>query len=70
MQDDTHDKLVKAYLEYFKENEKYEANPSFRKYYNAKRSAKKIKFLAKKREDAIKDHFDNFTKERKNDDDQ
>ena len=70
MQDDTHDKLVKAYLEYFKANERYETKPSFRKYHDAKRSAKKIKFLAKEREDAIKDHFDNFIKERKNEDDQ
>jgi hypothetical protein len=66
MQDDTHDELVKAYLQYFKENEKFEANPSFRKYYNAKRCAKKIKLLAKKREDAIKEDFDNFIKERNN----
>jgi len=55
IQDDTHDKLTKAYLEYFKVNEKFEARNSTRTHRDARRWLRKIRELAKIRMDEIHD---------------
>ena len=44
--DDTHDKLTKAYIEYFKNNEKWVRRRSVRTYYATQRHLKQIKKLA------------------------
>ena len=51
--DDTHDKLVKAYLEYFEENEKFESRNSVRTHGSARRALRNIRTLAKLRMDEI-----------------
>jgi len=48
--DDTHDQLVKEYLEYFKANEKWVARRSIRTYYATQKHLKQIKRLAQKLE--------------------
>jgi len=45
--DDTHDQLVKAYLEYFKANEKWEIRRSMRTYYATQRWLREIQKLSK-----------------------
>ena len=57
MTDDTHDKLVKAYLEYFAANEKFEQGPSDRTKRNARRTLRNLMRLAKQRQDEIQDHY-------------
>ena len=57
MSDDAHDELVKAYLEYFKANEKWERNRSYRTYYATQRWLRKIRRLAKAKSEENKDYF-------------
>lgn len=54
MEDDTHDLLVQAYLEYFKAHEAWEQKQSVRKYYAVQKSIRLIRQLAKQRGDEIK----------------
>lgn len=51
--DDTHDKLTKAYMEYFKENEKFEARNSVRTHTSTRRWLREIRKLAKLRMDEV-----------------
>ena len=51
--DDTHDKLVKAYMEYFKANEKFAARNSVRTHREARKWLREIRNLAKDRMDEI-----------------
>jgi hypothetical protein len=51
--DDTHDKLVKAYMEYFKANEKFESRNSVRTHREARKWLREIRNLAKDRMDEI-----------------
>ena len=60
IKDDTHDKLTKAYMEYFKENEKFEARNSVRTHAAARRWLREIRRLAKLR--AIEIHNKHKTK--------
>jgi len=53
IEDDVHDKLTKAYLAYFKANEKFEARNSVRTHREARRCLREIRLLAKKRMDEI-----------------
>lgn len=53
--DDTHDKLTKAYMAYFKANEKFEARNSVRTHREARRWLREIRNLAKERMDEIHD---------------
>jgi hypothetical protein len=55
MIDDTHDKLIKAYLEYFDENEKFEKRNSVRTHASARRALRQLRALAKQRMDEIHD---------------
>lgn len=55
MEDDLHDQLVKAYLEYFKASEKWEKQDSFRKYYATQKPLRKIRKLALEREKQIRE---------------
>ena len=57
MNDDIQDQLVKAYLEYFKANDKWEKNLSYRTYYATQRWLREIRRLAKEKQVANKDHF-------------
>ena len=52
--DDTHDELVKAYLEYFEKNEIWERKQSVRTYYKVQQCVRKIKDLADKRQRDIR----------------
>lgn len=53
MTDDTHDELVKTYLEYFKANEKFEQGPSEATKRTARRELRKLITLAKARQEEI-----------------
>ena len=53
IQDDTHDKLTKAYLEYYKANEKFERNNSVRTHAYVRRILREIRALAKERMEEI-----------------
>ena len=45
--DDIHDKLVKAYLEYFSENEKFESRNSVRTHRSVRKALRDIRTFAK-----------------------
>ena len=64
MEDDTHDQLVKAYLEYFKANEAWEHRKSFRKYWAVQQWVKKIKKLSHQRNIEIREDFKQVKKDR------
>jgi len=51
--DDIHDQLTKAYLEYFKSNEKFEERNSTRTHTEVRRNLRLIRSLAKQRMDEI-----------------
>jgi hypothetical protein len=51
--DDTHDKLVKAYMEYFRANEKFESRKSVRTHREARKWLREIRNLSKDRMDEI-----------------
>jgi hypothetical protein len=51
--DDIHDKLTKAYLEYFKANDAFEARKSHRTHAASRRWLREIRKLAKDRMDEI-----------------
>ena len=51
--DDIHDELTKAYLEYFKANEVFEARNSVRTHREARKWLREIRRLAKVRMDEI-----------------
>jgi hypothetical protein len=59
IEDDTHDKLTKAYMEYFKANEKFEKNNSVRTHKESRRWLREIRSLAKQRMDEI--HYKHTT---------
>jgi len=62
--DDTHDKLTKAYMAYFKANEKFEARNSVRTHRESRRWLREIRILAKERMDEI--HVKHNTKTKGN----
>ena len=53
MIDDVHDQLTKAYMEYFKENDKFEDRNSVRTHTSARRWLREIRRLAKDRAEEI-----------------
>ena len=55
--DDIHDQLTKAYLEYFKANEAYESRKSHRTHLASRRWLRKIRELAKMRMDEIHEEY-------------
>ena len=55
--DDTHDKLTKAYMEYYKANEAFESRKSFRTHAASRRWLREIRKLAKERMDEIHETF-------------
>jgi len=55
--DDTHDKLTKAYMEYFKANEAYESRKSHRTHAASRRWLRKIRELAHQRMNEIHDDY-------------
>lgn len=57
IEDDIHDQLTKAYLEYFKENEKFEARKSYRTHTASRKWLREIRRLAKLRQDEIGETF-------------
>jgi hypothetical protein len=59
MQDDTQDKLGKAYLEYFRANEKFEQRNSVRTHRYVRKCLRDIRELAKMRMDEI--HYKHST---------
>jgi hypothetical protein len=52
--DDLHDKLVQAYLEYFKANEAWERKQSVRKYYAVQKCVREIRDIADMRNKEIR----------------
>ena len=57
MTDDTHDKLVQAYLAYFKANEKFEQRLSYRTHRESRKWLREIKNLSKIRAEEIHTKF-------------
>jgi hypothetical protein len=53
IEDDIHDQLTKAYLDYFKANEKFERNNSIRTHREVRKWLRVIRSLAKQRSDEI-----------------
>jgi hypothetical protein len=53
MEDDAHDLLVKAYLEYFKANEKFARQNSVRTHRAVRKCLRDIRALAKERSEEI-----------------
>jgi len=53
IEDDIHDQLTKAYMEYFKANEKFEDRNSVRTHREARKWLREIRTLAKERMDEI-----------------
>ena len=53
IEDDTHDKLTKAYLAYYKANEAFESRNSVRTHRSARKWLREIRRLAKERMDEI-----------------
>jgi len=53
IQDDIHDQLTKAYLEYFKANEAFEDRLSYRTHAASRSWLRKIRRLAKLRQEEI-----------------
>ncbi|MGY8867245.1 MAG: hypothetical protein ACKVJK_16735 [Methylophagaceae bacterium] len=51
--DDVHDQLVKAYLAYFSENEKFEDRNSVRTHRSVRKALRDIRTFAKLRADEI-----------------
>lgn len=56
--DDTHDKLTKAYLEYFKANDKFDRFGGERTMQESRKWLRTIRTLAKLRGDEIKKAYD------------
>ena len=57
MTDDTHDKLTKAYLEYYKDNEAWEIRKSERTKRSARKWLSEIRRLASERRVEIIDEY-------------
>ena len=57
IEDDTHDKLTKAYMEYFKANDAYESRKSHRTHQSSRRWLREIRKLAKERMDEIHNDY-------------
>ena len=65
MEHDTHDKLVQAYLEYFKANELFEARNSVRTHRDVRRWLREVRSLAKERMEEIHVHHNTNRKTKK-----
>jgi len=50
IEDDTHDKLTKAYIEYFKANEKWETKRSVRTYFATQKQLRQIHKLSRQKQ--------------------
>jgi hypothetical protein len=57
IEDDTHDKLTKAYLEYFKANEAFVSRKSHRTHLSSRRWLREIRALAKIRMEEIHETY-------------
>tara|TARA_Y200000002_G_scaffold127584_1_gene105091 strand:- start:131 stop:337 length:207 start_codon:yes stop_codon:yes gene_type:complete len=57
MEDDIHDKLIKAYLEYHKANDAFESRCSHRTHASSRRWLREIRSLAKQRMEEIHTTF-------------
>ena len=57
IEDDIHDQLTKAYLEYFKTNENFESRLSHRTHAASRRWLREIRRLAKLRQEEIHEAF-------------
>ena len=67
IEDDTHDQLVKAYLEYFKANERFQQRPSELKRRDARKELSKIMKLSKvRRAEIMQEHLNKVEDGRKN----
>jgi hypothetical protein len=64
--DDIHDELSKAYVEYFKMNDWWERKRSIRAYYAVQQTVRRIRKLAKLRNQQIKAQHDAKKEARKN----
>jgi hypothetical protein len=47
-EDDTHDKLVKAYLRYYETHDIWRLRPTVRAYFNHQQSVKQIDYLTRR----------------------
>ena len=57
MSDTLHDKLVKAYLEYFKANEWWQTKKSVRAYYSTQKKLREIREISKNLQDENRQMF-------------
>lgn len=54
---ETHDRLVQAYLDYFKANESFNKKTTVRKYYKVQQTVRLIKELTDIRKKEIREHY-------------
>ena len=64
--DDIHDQLVKAYLEYFKANENFEKRLSYRTHRATRKWLREIRRLSKIRGDEIHEKFKTKMRQKNN----
>ena len=57
IQDDTHDKLTKAYMAYFKANEKFAERRSLATKVAARKALAEIRILARQRRKELEDQY-------------
>ena len=55
--DDKHDKLVKAYLEYFKSYDAWKERPSVRRYFTHQQKIKQLIYIARELNTEVRDEF-------------
>ena len=67
-ENDTHDRLAEAYLEYFRANEKFEQRNSVRTHRYVRKCLRDIRLFAKQRMDEIHDHHNTNRKTRTDND--
>jgi len=56
-EDPIHDQLVQAYLDYFKANDWWERKKSVRAYYEVQKQTRRIRALAKERNDELRKEY-------------
>ena len=59
IEDDNHDKLIKAFIEYSKANERWETKRTYRRYQKVQQELRKVRSLIKVRLDENLDYFKN-----------
>jgi hypothetical protein len=66
IEDDNHDKLIKAFIDYSKANERWDHKRTYRRYQKVQQELRKVRSLIKVRLDENLDYFKNHVQGTKN----